>query len=73
MKRVSLVLRTDAGERSMAMTDHGPYPSETGAQITGSLFTADLPVGAGDVRYYIEAEDKAGNVGRSALERVFMA
>lgn len=73
LKRVSLVLRTASGESTMTMTDHGPYPSETGAQITGSLFTADLPVGAGDLRYYIEAEDKAGNVGRSALERVFMA
>ncbi|NBC33012.1 MAG: glycosyl hydrolase family 57 [Alphaproteobacteria bacterium] len=73
LERVNIVIRGPNGETTMRMTDHGPYPSETGAAITSSMFTADLPVGAGDLRYYIEAEDRAGNVSRSALERVFMA
>ncbi|MCP5363731.1 MAG: glycosyl hydrolase family 57 [Hyphomicrobiales bacterium] len=73
LTRVDLVLRTESGERTRPMADRGPYPSETGAAITAYYFTADLPVGAGDVRYYIEAEDSRGNVSRSALERVFMA
>jgi len=73
LKRVDLVLRTAAGEQRQAMRDHGPYPSQTGAAIVGNYVTAELPVGAGDVRYYIEAEDGRGNVSRSALERVFLA
>ncbi len=32
-----------------------------------------LPVGAGDVRYFIEAEDTRGNVAQGTLERVFLA
>jgi hypothetical protein len=35
--------------------------------------TAALPAGAGDVRYFIEAEDGRGAVARSALERVYLA
>ncbi len=73
LKRVEIVLRTDAGETRQAMHNHGPYPTQTGAQITADYCTADLPVGAGDIRYYIEAEDRWGNVARSALERVYLA
>ena len=73
LKRVDLVLRTAGGERTLAMDDHGPYPSETGAAVVAHYLTARLPVGAGDVRYYIEAEDRSGNVSRSALERVYLA
>jgi hypothetical protein len=39
----------------------------------GDYCTAELPVGAGDVRYYIEAEDGRGNIARGALERIFLA
>jgi nucleoid DNA-binding protein len=46
---------------------------QTGAAITAHYFTAKLPVGVGDVRYYIEAEDGKGNVSRGALERVYLA
>ncbi|HYN79841.1 MAG TPA: glycosyl hydrolase family 57, partial [Lamprocystis sp. (in: g-proteobacteria)] len=70
LKRVELVLRTSAGEQRLAMHNHGPYPCETGAQVTADYLTAELPVGAGDVRYYIEAEDGCGNVSRGALERI---
>jgi hypothetical protein len=73
IKRVDLVLRTASGETTLAMTAHGAYPSQTGATVSAGYYTAALPVGAGDVRYYIVAEDTRGNVGRSALERVFLA
>lgn len=73
VERVELVLRTEAGEQRLAMQNHGPYPSQTGARLTADYLTAALPVGAGDVRYYIEAEDQRGNVSRSALERIYLA
>ncbi|MEE4378478.1 MAG: glycosyl hydrolase family 57 [Candidatus Competibacteraceae bacterium] len=73
LKRVVLVLRTAQGETTLAMDDQGPYPSQTGAQLVANYFTARLPVGAGDVRYFIEAEDNKGNISRSALERVYLA
>ena len=73
LKRVTLVLRAATGETRLAMTDNGPYPSQTGAVIVANYYTAKLPVGAGDVRYYIEAEDGKGNVSRGALERVYLA
>jgi hypothetical protein len=67
LKRVELVLRTDAGEQRLPMTDHGPYPTQTGAALIANYFTTQLPVGAGDIRYYIEAEDQRGNVTRGSL------
>ena len=73
LKRVDLVLRTAAGEQRLTMHNHGPYPCETGATVTADYLTADLPIGAGDVRYYIEAEDGRGNVSRGALERIWLA
>ncbi len=60
-------------EQRLEMTDHGTYPCETGARVTAHYFTATLPVGLGDVRYYLVAEDKNGNQSRSALERIFLA
>jgi hypothetical protein len=73
LKRVTLTLRTAQGEKTLRMDDHGPYPCQTGSRITAHYFTAALPVAAGDVRYFIEAEDSKGNVSRSALERVYLA
>jgi len=73
ISRVDLIIRADGTETRQAMVDHGPYPSQTGAALVGTYLTAALPVGAGDIRYLIEAEDTAGNVSRSALERVFLA
>jgi hypothetical protein len=73
VKRVTLVLRAGGNETRLAMQDRGPYPTQTGAAITAGYYTAALPAGAGDVRYYIEAEDNRGNVALSALERVFLA
>ncbi|EXJ16819.1 polysaccharide deacetylase family protein [Imhoffiella purpurea] len=73
LKRVTLHLRDPQGERTLTMTDHGPYPCQTGARVTAHYFTAELPPGLGDVRYFIEAEDQRGNLGRGALERLFLA
>ncbi len=70
LKRVELVLRTPAGEQRLTMDNHGPYPCETGATVTADYLTADLPIGVGDVRYYVEAEDRRGNLSRGALERI---
>ena len=73
LKRVSLTLRIGGEEQVIAMRDNGPYPCQTNARATANYCTAELPVGAGDVRYFIEAEDSKGNVARSALERVYAA
>jgi hypothetical protein len=73
LNRVSLVLRTANAEKTVAMTDNGPYPSQTSPDITAQFFTSELPVGAGEVSYYIEAVDGKGNVSRSSLERVYLA
>ena len=74
LRRVELVLRTaDGREERLPMRNHGPYPSQAGARLTADYLTAELPVGAGDLRYYVEAEDRRGNVSRGALERIFLA
>ncbi len=73
LKRVHLILRTANGEQILKMRDRGPYPSQTSPAITAHHFTVDLPIGIGDVRYFIEAEDGRGNVSRSALERIYLA
>jgi hypothetical protein len=73
LKRVSLVLRTAKGEETVALIDKGPYPSQTGPSLTARYFTSELPVGAGEVSYYLEAEDGRGNLSRSSLERVYLA
>ena len=73
LKRVEIVLRNGTGEARQAMTDRGFYPCQTGAARTATYYTFELPVGLGDVRYFIEAEDSHGNIARSALERVYLA
>lgn len=72
LSRVSLVLRTSSGEQTIAMSDKGAYPSQTGPSVTARYFTSELPVGAGEVSYFIEAEDNNGNLSRSSLERVHL-
>jgi hypothetical protein len=71
--RVTLVLRTGGGEQRLAMFDHGPYPSRTGAARTAHYFTVELPASLGDIRYFIEATDRRGNTSRGALERLHLA
>jgi len=70
--QVTLVLRTPKGEQTLTMTDRGPYSSQTGPRITARFFTAELPVGLGEVSYYIEAKDEKGNRSCSSLERVYL-
>ena len=72
VKKVLLVIRSPKGEHRLDMHDLGPYPSRTGARLSAIYYRAKLPSGLGDVRYYIEAEDKRGNKSRSSLERVFL-
>ena len=72
LRRVSLVLRGATGETTVDMVHRGPYPSQTGPAATADYYTAALPAGAGDVRYFIEAEDTRGNIGRGALERIYL-
>jgi hypothetical protein len=73
LARVDLVLHAEGCRTVLPMRSHGSYPCQTGAELTADYFTAALPVGAGDVRYVVEAEDCRGNVTRSALERAFLA
>lgn len=76
IRSARLFARFDAGngeKREIPLRNRGPYPSRTGAAVSASLFEAELPVGAGDIRYWIEAEDNRGNTARSALERIFLA
>jgi hypothetical protein len=73
LARVSIVTRIAGVERRAKMVSHGAYPSHTSPIATSTYYTTELPEGAGDVRYFIEAEDNAGNVSRGALERVHCA
>lgn len=73
LKSIALVVRTAMREMRLPMRNHGAYPSQTRAQVSADYCTAALPAGAGDIRYYIEAEDNRGNIARSALERIYLA
>ncbi|KAA6184390.1 glycosyl hydrolase family 57 [Thiohalocapsa marina] len=73
LRRVDLVLRGSDGEQRLPMRRHGPYPSATGARASAEYLTAELPAGAGDLRYFIEAEDGHGNLATGSLERIFLA
>lgn len=72
IRSVRLVLRRGSGETVIPMTSRGTYASHTSPRATAEQFTAELPVGGGAVRYFIEAIDQRGNVSRSALERIFL-
>jgi hypothetical protein len=69
---VTLVIRANGKEERIAMAG-GSYPSRTSPQIIGEYYTAKLPQGIGDIRYYIEAVDKKKNASVSSLERIFLA
>lgn len=73
IKQATLILRSGGNEKRLLMCNQGPYLSETGALVSADYCTTRLPVGLGDIRYYIEATDAKGNVSRSALERVYLA
>jgi len=67
-----VVLRGAAGERRLALTDLGPYPTATGAQRSAHHFTLQMPTGLGQVRYFVEAIDRRGNLSRGAVEQVYL-
>ncbi|GAB6054012.1 hypothetical protein JCM17960_28320 [Magnetospira thiophila] len=73
LARVTLVLRVKNEEQRIEMSTKGPYESQTGARVSAAYYTAPLPPGLGDIRYYIEAEDRRGHLSRSALERIYVA
>jgi hypothetical protein len=73
VKSAKLVVRSGGQDMIIVMADAGPYASRTSPRATATHFTAELPVGLGDVRYYVEAVDGRGNVSRSSLERIFLA
>lgn len=73
VKSARVILRTDGKEQAVPLTDCGPYPGRTNPAAIAHLYTCALPVGIGDTRYFIEAEDTKGNRARSALERIFLA
>ncbi len=70
--KVDLVIRTQGSEKRISMNG-GTYPSRTGPAIIGEYYTAKFPEGLGNVRFYIEVQDRKGNRSVSSLERVFLA
>ncbi len=72
IKSAHLVIRVGDKEQTLPLTDHGAYPSQTSPQAIANYYTARLPVGLGDVRYYISATDNKGNVTQGTLERVYL-
>lgn len=72
IKRITAVIKTSAQQTRLEMTRLGNYPCHTGAARTAEYFSAQLPIGAGDMRYFIEAEDQRGNISRSSLERIYL-
>jgi hypothetical protein len=72
IKSAQVVLRSSNGEQRLPLHDWGPYPTQTGAVMSARHYTMALPVGLGDVRYFIEAVDTHGNVSRGSLERVYL-
>ena len=73
LKSVQVVIISKEGETTYDMVDNDLYPTQTSPNRTANYFTFDLPVSAGDIRYYIIAEDKNGNISKSALERIYLA
>jgi hypothetical protein len=73
IKEVALIVRSSQKEQRLPMVSRGPYPSQTNPIVTADYYTLELAPALGDIRYYIEAVDKRGNVSRSALERQFLA
>jgi hypothetical protein len=60
-------------KKKVKMDDCGAYPSRTNPGIIATQYKAVLPAGTGDIRYYIEAVDKRGNVSFSPVGRIYIA
>lgn len=63
----------DGAEHQMPMDSAGPYPSHTSPTVIGSQYTAILPAGTGNIRYYVEAVDRQGNTSYSPVGRIYIA
>lgn len=72
LSKVELILRSSQGEKRFPMLSHGTYPSRTNPFVTAEYFTLELPPSIGEIKYYIEAMDKEGNLSYSSLERLFL-
>ncbi len=72
IQSAEVIVRSDSGEQRIRLVDFGAYPSRTGAKTTAHHFAALLPIGLGDVRYYVEAVDQKGNLSRGSLERTYL-
>lgn len=74
LKEVTLTLRRKGKkDEVLKPKTQAPYPSQTGPERTADHVTFELPVGAGDCRYFISATDQRGNASQSALERIYLA
>ena len=49
------------------------YPSRTNPAVIARQYKTILPAGTGNIRYYIEAIDKRGNVSHSPVGRIYIA
>lgn len=67
-----VVIRAGGRETKVPLQSAGSYPSRSGAKVSAGFFRADLPSGAGHIRYFIEAVDGQGNISRGALERLYL-
>ena len=74
VKKVVLHYYAPDGSRKkqIYMEDRGSYPSRTSPKAIASLYTAILPAGTGNIRYYIEAVDRRGNVSCSPVGRMYI-
>jgi hypothetical protein len=61
------------GKKQVAMQDCGTYPSRTIPSISAVQYKAVLPAGTGNIRYFIEAVDKCGNVSYSPVGQIYIA
>jgi len=74
LKEVTLTLRCKGRKaKTIKPKNQMPYASQTEPNRTADHVVFELPVGAGDCRYFITAVDQKGNVSQSALERIFLA
>ncbi|EDN67380.1 glycosyl hydrolase, family 57 [Beggiatoa sp. PS] len=60
-------------KKSVLMENCGAYPSRTNPAIIATQYQAVLPAGTGEIRYFIKAVDKGGNVSYSPVGRLYIA
>ena len=75
IKRVTLHYQKVESQtkKRVAMENKESYPSQTHPVIIANLYQTILPAGTGNIRYFIEAVDKRGNVSYSPVGRIHIA